>query len=178
MKPTTLFSEDRAHRYTLWREWPVQDICTFDPHPDYYPGKPDQFVQFIGLNPSKADETMDDNTIRILRGFAQRWGFGALLMTNLFAFRATQPRDMKAAADPVGAGNDHWLTVYARAAGLVVACWSAHGNFKDRDLTVKKLFTTANIPLMCFGLTANNQPRHPLRLNYRTQPKPYGNLQA
>lgn len=95
------FSEDRAFRYTLWREWDVDSLtgCADDlPHGH-------QFAQFIGLNPSTADETRDDPTIRRCIGFAKLWGYGALCMTNLFAFRATKPRDMRQAADPIGPEN-------------------------------------------------------------------------
>ena len=86
MEKGARFSESRTHRYALWRIWEK--------------GAP--MVMFVGLNPSTADETQDDPTIRRCIDFAKRWGYGGLYMLNIFAFRATNPKDMKAAADPVG----------------------------------------------------------------------------
>src|SRR4051812_29172166 len=70
----------RRYRYELWRKWDEGEVCCF-----------------IGLNPSTADETTDDATIRKCRKYAKRWGFAGMLMLNVFAFRATNPADMKAA---------------------------------------------------------------------------------
>ena len=76
---------------------------------------------FIGLNPSTADETIDDPTIRRCISFSKDWGYGALCMTNLFAFRATDPAVMKAHPEPVGEANDGTLVEFALSAGVVVA---------------------------------------------------------
>jgi hypothetical protein len=76
---------------------------------------------FVGLNPSTADEGGDDPTIRRCVGFARDWGYSGLCMTNLFAFRATQPKDMLAQADPVGPNNDETLTRLAKEAKVIVA---------------------------------------------------------
>ena len=97
----TIFSPCRRYRYTLWRAWDM-----------FNPG----YVMFIGLNPSTADEVQDDPTIRRCIGYAKEWGYGAFCMTNIFAFRATDPRVMKAQADPVGPENDKWLTECAKGA--------------------------------------------------------------
>lgn len=91
-KPAT-FDRQRVYRYTLWRRW----------------SEGERYVQFICLNPSTADETNDDPTMRKCVKFAQTWGYDALCMTNLFAYRATDPRVMKAALDPIGFGNNRWL---------------------------------------------------------------------
>src|SRR5690242_6108456 len=111
MKRETIFSDCRAYRYTLWREWDIFDK---------------NYVMFVGLNPSTADERVDDPTIRRCIDFAKRWGYGALCMTNLFAYRATDPRVMKAFPYPVGPENDKWLVRCAREAGVVVAAWGNH----------------------------------------------------
>ena len=79
------------------------------------------YAMFIGLNPNKADEILDDPTIRRCMTFAQAWGYDALCMTNLFAFRATKPTDMLAALDPIGSENDKHLVELSRGAGVVVA---------------------------------------------------------
>lgn len=93
MKKYATLSEDRKYRYTLTRIWDET--------------KPK--VMFIGLNPSTADETKDDPTIIRCINFAKSWGYGGLEMTNLFAFRATNPKVMKNEKEPIGKDNDTWL---------------------------------------------------------------------
>lgn len=87
---------------------------------------------FVGLNPSTADELLDDPTIRRCVAFARSWGYGALCMTNLFAFRATDPDVMKSADDPVGPENDQHLQDLANGASVVIAAWGVHGTFGGR----------------------------------------------
>jgi hypothetical protein len=85
---TTIFSADRRYRYTLWRDWSKDLLCGMDSRPRLAGDQtPNQFVQFIGLNPSTADEKQDDPTIRRCIGFAKAWGYGAMCMTNIFAWR-------------------------------------------------------------------------------------------
>ena len=139
----------RAYRYTLWRRWGQ------GPH-----------AMFIGLNPSTADETADDPTIRRCIGFARSWGYGALCMANLFAYRATQPADMKKAADPIGWDNDSTLRDVSRHAGVVVAAWGAHGTFKSRDQSVRLLVPS----LHYLRLTKDRHPGHPLYLPANLRP--------
>ena len=85
------WSACKRYRYTLWRVWNAQ---------------PKKICMFIGLNPSTADEFENDPTVRRCIGFAHREGCDALVMTNIFAFRATDPGDMKAVEDPVGVHNN------------------------------------------------------------------------
>jgi hypothetical protein len=126
---------------------------------------------FIGLNPSTADETVDDPTIRRCVAFAKAWGYGALCMANLFAFRATEPTDMKKAADPVGWENDAYLRRLAGEAGVVVAAWGTHGTYKGRDQSVRLL-----VPgLHYLRLTINGHPGHPLYLPASLRPQPWVN---
>ena len=82
-------------------------------------------IAFIGLNPSTADEINDDPTIRRCIGFARRWGFGGMYMLNVFAYRSTNPRELRAATDPVGPRNDAALLTTSRRCDMVVACWGA-----------------------------------------------------
>ena len=148
----TIFSPCRQYRYTLWRAWDM-----FSP----------RYVMFIGLNPSTADEVQDDPTIRRCIGYAKEWGYGAFCMTNIFAFRATDPRVMKTQADPVGPENDKWLTECAKGAGLIVAAWGAHGGHRARDKEVIKLVNN----IMCLGTTKDGYPRHPLYLPKTAKPE-------
>lgn len=145
------FSSCRKYRYALWRTWQEGD----------------GHVMFIGLNPSTADETEDDPTIRRCIGFAKDWDFGGIYMLNLFAFRATNPKNLKKADDPVGPENNSFLTMYHEPAGLNIACWGTHGGFMKRDQAVIGLLGREN--LSCLGITAGGQPKHPLYLKRDTK---------
>jgi hypothetical protein len=123
---------------------------------------------FVGLNPSTADETQDDPTIRRCVAFAKTWGYSAMCMTNLFAFRATLPKDMKAAIDPIGPDNDEYLFKIAYEAGIIVAAWGANGVYKGRDMEVRALLPA----LHCLALTKEGHPGHPLYLKKTLVPIP------
>lgn len=160
-----IFGPDRIHRYSLWRDWYLtSEDLLHAPHPAKY-------AMFIGLNPSTADETNDDPTIRRCIAFAKSWGFGGLCMTNIFAFRATDPNDMKKAADPIGTLNDHILANMSVGAGVIVAAWGTHGEFKDRGMTVRSNFRGMN--LQCLGTTKDGYPKHPLYLAKSTKLQDY-----
>lgn len=125
---------------------------------------------FVGLNPSTADETQDDPTIRRCIAFAKDWGYAGLCMTNLFAFRATDPKDMKAAAEPTGSENDMHLKALAEGAGVIVAAWGANGTYKGRDAEVRRLLPA----LHYLALTKDGHPGHPLYLRKTLTPVPMG----
>src|SRR5690348_9819680 len=96
MTMETVFSQCRKYRYTLWRQWgDVRSGFAMELWPADRADKSRQYVQFIGLNPSTADETQDDPTVRRCIGFSKAWGYGALCMTNAFAWRDTDPEKMK-----------------------------------------------------------------------------------
>lgn len=120
------------------------------------------YVNFIGLNPSTADETVDDATIRKCVKFAKAWGYGALCMTNLFAFRATDPMAMKRSTMPVGPDNNQYLSVSAAGAGLLVCAWGNHGDWNQRADSVRCLLREQLISAKCFRLTKQKHPEHPL----------------
>jgi len=128
---------------------------------------------FIGLNPSTADEVEDDPTIRRCIGFARSWGYGGLVMTNIFAFRSTDPFFMKKAADPVGPENDKWLGTCAREAELVVAVWGNDGAFGGRSRHVVEMMMGLGVQLMCLVMTKAGEPGHPLYLPGKIRPKPF-----
>ena len=162
IKRSAIFSPCRTYRYALWR--PV-----LDPDPDWQELFPNQYVLFVGLNPSTADEIHDDQTIRRCIGYARAWGFGGLCMANLFAFRATDPKDMKRAADPIGPDNDLHLIQLAAGAGLVVAAWGTQGSYLDRNTTVMSLLPG----LYCLRTTKDGHPAHPSRLPKDLLPTPW-----
>jgi hypothetical protein len=138
--------QDDRYRYTLWRRWD--------------PASPS--VLFIGLNPSTADAKRDDPTVRRMIGFARSWGYGACTVTNLFAWRSTDPRVLRTAPDPTGPANDAAIVAAAQHADQVVACWSDYGKLYNRARVVLALLP--DVDLWCLGLTAGGSPRHPLYL--------------
>src|SRR5208282_1252216 len=151
-KHETQFSPDRVYRYTLWRDWPMLDGLERQGF-----GRDRAYAMFIGLNPSTADETKDDPTIRRCIRFAKDWGYGALCMTNLFAFRATDPKVMEAAKDPVGPDNDVWLVKESLKAGVVIAAWGTRSGNRGKDV-----FQLLERDVYCLGKTKEGHPRHPL----------------
>lgn len=149
----TILSPCRTYRYSLWREWSGGE----------------GYVMFIGLNPSTADETKDDPTIRRCVAFARDWGYSGLCMTNLFAYRATQPADMLRAEDPIGPANDFYLVTLAANASVVVAAWGNHGTHLRRDAAVHKLING----MSCLATTKDGNPGHPLYLPKTLTPQPW-----
>lgn len=150
------FSDCRTYRYWLSRVWDKH-------HPP---------LCVIGLNPSTADETQDDPTIRRCMRFARDWDFGGLVMVNLFARRATNPKELYAygGIDSVGPQNDQHLAGCAFGAGQILAAWGAHGRFLDRGRAVIRMLQAQRVELYCLGLTQGGQPRHPLYVRADQQP--------
>lgn len=145
-------SQCGRYRYTLWCSW-----------------GPGAWVNFCCLNPSKADAKVNDPSFTRMVNFARSWGFDGLIVTNLFAFRATDPRDMKAADDPVGPLNDSALLEASLMAKKTVAAWGAHGTFKGRDQKVRAMLQS----LHYLRLTKDGHPGHPLYLPCDLTPQPY-----
>src|ERR1700680_4473196 len=106
----TVFSPCRTYRYVLVRCW-AESLPR---------------IVFIGLNPSTADEHVDDNTIRRLKSFAKQWGFGSMVMLNLFAYRATNPKILTKLPDAAGCPeNDRWIELNVNRVKTVVVAWGA-----------------------------------------------------
>ena len=132
----------------------------------------------IMLNPSKANATEDDHTIRWWIRYARENGYGGIVVVNLFAFRATMPADMKRADDPVGPDNNRAIVSAikeaAKGGGKVIVAWGVHGEFQDRDRAVLKLIraTYGKAPL-CLGVTVGGFPMHPARLSPKLSLRPY-----
>lgn len=169
------------YRYRLWREWRLHprpahwDMWTDErglPVVDgngHQLGTPKSCV-FVMLNPSTADGKSDDPTIRRCVGFAKSWGYDRLEVVNIFAYRATNPRDLLAlnhADDPVGWRNEEYVRqVIARhRLGVIVCAWGAHGGHLGQDETM--LGWIGSLPRFALGLTAGGHPRHPLYVPYR-----------
>lgn len=118
------------------------------------------------LNPSTADAAINDPTVRRGISFGERAGCGSLIVVNLGAGRATEPKNWMAMSDPIGPQND----VYIRAAlhevwarqGIAVAAWGALGGFMNRDKAFLKMAKDEGVDLVCLGKTKDGHPRHPL----------------
>ena len=134
-------------------------------------------VLFVMLNPSTADAAVDDPTIRRCIGFARSWGHGSLEVVNLWAFRATEPSELRAALkrgeDAIGPFNDHFIARAAERAQLIVAAWGAHiaGAKMQTRATVVRAALGASVS--CLGWSSGNQPRHPLMLAAATALEPF-----
>ena len=124
------------------------------------------------LNPSTADANRDDPTIRRCIDFAQRWGYGGLLVGNLFAYRSTDPKGLLAADDPVGPENDRHLAHLAESCNIVVAAWGAVSR-PDHLRRATEVREIVGHKLYCLGMTTSGQPRHPLYVRSNVLPKPY-----
>ena len=142
------FSPCRRWRTLLWRRWDARQPA----------------ANFLMLNPSTADETKLDPTCSRARDFAERWGYGALIVTNIFAFRSTKPDGMKAAEDPVGPGNDAAILRAAKKSAIVVCAWGNHGGFLCRSTEILGKLKAKNIRLHVLRVNAGGEPAHPLYL--------------
>ncbi len=151
-------STDGVYRYTLLRIWDAS--------------KP--MLRFVMLNPSTADGKTDDPTIRKCIGFARRLGYGGILVLNVFAFRARDPKRLIEAdefGDIVGPENDQWFMRDLFQANVIVG-WGAWGS--RRELAAgfqhaREVIKAAKpVGVFCLGRTSDGQPRHPLMLSYET----------
>ncbi len=132
-------------------------------------------VLFLMLNPSIGDALINDPTIRRCIAFARAWGFSALEVVNLFAYRATDPRDLKAAhgrgVDVVGPENDAHIEAAAKRADLVVVAWGAQPMALHRVEAACALVKRAGKQPHCISTTKKGQPNHPLMLEAILKPK-------
>ena len=147
-----VFSENRVYRYSLLID---------ERKPDEKQRKRKR-VTFIMLNPSTADEKKNDPTVTRCLKFMRLWGGTELCVVNLFAFRATDPRVMKAAELPVGMGNNLHILAACRDAQIVVAAWGRHGTHQGRAEAVLEMLAADNRPIMALRTTADGCPMHPL----------------
>jgi hypothetical protein len=149
---SAVLSEDLAYRYTLVREFPPLDPIT-----DL--GR----VCWQLCNPSTADASVDDPTVRKGVGFALRWGYSSIEFVNRGAFRATNPKELLRVADPIGPDNRaHCADAFERA-NLIVFAWGRAWPTKLDHLS--PLF---DVPAYCLGRNGDGSPRHPLMLAYDT----------
>jgi hypothetical protein len=153
MNSGAAFDPTGRYRYSLWREWNL-DLPR---------------AVFLMLNPSRADATTNDPTISTCLGFATDLGFGSMEVVNLFAYRATDPGELRRINDPIGRENDAYITKASSHTDAIILAWGNHGALLQRADAVMQLLGEAPSKLFCFGITKRGHPRHPLYIK-RTAP--------
>jgi hypothetical protein len=159
MQNDCTFSPCRNYRYTLLHQWDQLFVR--------------RRALFICLNPSTADENQLDPTLTRIKSFSDRLGANEFLMLNIFAYRATDPKDMMAVEDPIGPENDaHIQSAINEAYALnqghldIVGGWGNHGLHLDRQKNFLKILNPfrelPNLQIRCLGKNANATPKHPL----------------
>jgi hypothetical protein len=143
---SAILSACGAFRYELTREWD-RDLPT---------------IGFIMLNPSTADASNDDPTIKKCIKFAVRWGYGRLLVGNLYGYRATDPRALRSSVDPVGPENDVSLIRIITASEKIVCGWGVNAVDDWRGPAVKSLIKRFGLPPQALRITKDGHPGHPL----------------
>lgn len=150
-----VYSDCEQFRYSLTRIWDVDGDRAL----------------FIMLNPSTATEVQNDPTVERCERRSRALGFGAFRVLNIFAYRATDPRDMKRAEDPVGPGNDAAIMDGMDWASRVICAWGTHGAHQGRGAAVKTLLRASGRELLHLGLSKAGHPKHPLYIGYAVQPQ-------
>ena len=152
-----VYSPCMAYRYALTRVWDASGPR----------------AMFVMLNPSTATETQNDPTVERCERRARALGFGSFHVANIFAFRATDPRVMRARPDPVGPGNDDAILHATEDADRIICAWGSHGAYLGRGRAVEALLRSTGKPLWHLGLTQGGDPRHPLYVGYAQAPTPW-----
>lgn len=152
LRRTAEFSPCERYRYRLGRYW------------DNHLSPDESWVTFLMLNPSTADASIDDPTIRRCIGSGRDWGFRRVEIVNIFALRSTDPKNLRRVDDPVGPGNDAAILDACQGASLVVVAWGNHGMYLNRGNSVLGTLRSCGITTKAFGMTGKNQPLHPLYL--------------
>jgi hypothetical protein len=153
MRGRAILSPCFTYRYALMR--PIENV------------RPACAV-FLMLNPSIADADVNDPTISACMDFAKRWGADQLSVFNLYAYRATNPKELKTATDPIGPRNDPCLAVMADMFQDIVCAWGNHAN-NERVADVVKILQARGNNLWCLDTNKNGSPVHPL---YQAREKP------
>ena len=152
---TAVYSDCERYRYSLTRVW------------DHQADK----VLFVMLNPSTATEVQNDPTVERCEQRARALGFGGFCVTNIFAWRDTDPRKMRAASEPIGPENDAAILEACDWCDQVIAAWGNHGAHLSRGLQVEALLRASGRVMLHLGLSKAGHPKHPLYIAYSQQPE-------
>ncbi|WP_298801637.1 DUF1643 domain-containing protein [uncultured Lentibacter sp.] len=152
---TAVYSDCENYRYLLTRIWEPEG----------------RKALFIMLNPSTATEVQNDPTVERCERRARALGFGGFRVTNIFAWRDTDPKAMRAAAEPIGAANDATIAQSCDWADQIIAAWGAHGAHLQRGAAVEAVLRATGRPVFHLGLTQAGHPKHPLYIAYTQRPE-------
>ncbi len=161
MDSGAVFSEDRIYRYLLWRIWASNG----------------GMVTFICLNPSVADETTDDPTVRRCAGYAKAWGYGGMYVVNLFPLRSTNPEKLREIVPLRGVSleNEEHISWAVQHSLKAIAAWGNHGLLRNAGQKTYRMLYCSGLGhrLFCLGMTKKKQPTHPLYLRKDAKPIPF-----
>lgn len=155
---TAVYSDCEKYRYSLTRIWEPKGRKVF----------------FVMLNPSTATEVQNDPTVERCERRARTLGFGAFRVANIFAWRDTDPRNMRAATDPIGPLNDETISEGCAWSDQIICAWGTHGEHRARGTEVETLMRATGHALYHLGLTKAGHPKHPLYIAYAVQPDVWG----
>lgn len=150
-----VYSDCERYRFSLTRVW--------QPEGDR--------VLFVMLNPSTATEVQNDPTVERCERRARALGAGSFRVCNIFAWRDTDPKALRRAAEPVGSANDAAIVEGCHWADRIVCAWGTHGAYLGRGPAVEELMRATGRELMHLGLTKEGHPKHPLYIAYSAQPQ-------
>lgn len=172
----------RTRRYLLWRSWAALSMGTAAWRQNLL-GKPTvpspyldgqefkgRTILFVGLNPSMADHTQDDPTVRRLVGFARAWGYDRLLICNLFSIISSEPKTLGLVKDPIGPDNDGYLRAAVAASSLVLAGWGRFAQARERVQAIMDMGLLGP-EIYCLGRNNDGSPKHPLYLRADVLPE-------
>ena len=152
---TAVYSDCERYRYSLVRTWEPEG----------------RKALFVMLNPSTATEVQNDPTVERFERRARTLGFGSFCVTNIFAWRDTDPKKMRQAADPVGPENDGTIAEFALWADQILCAWGTHGAHLNRGADMERLLRNTGRDLFHLGLSKAGHPKHPLYIAYTQQPE-------
>ena len=162
LERSAVVSDDGVHRYMLTRRW-----------------APGPLLPFILLNPSIADSTTDDATVRRCMSFAQHFGCSGIRVGNIFAHRDTDPHILPRLVDPIGLDNPKWIMHLVKVTReedpfLPVVCgWGVLGGLRGGHERMMRTLRDVNAPTACLGVTKEGYPKHPLYIANGTPLQPY-----
>jgi len=156
------YSDCEKYRYELTRVWDASG----------------RKALFVMLNPSTATEIQNDPTVERCERRSRTLGFGGFRVCNIFAYRATDPRNMRAQSDPVGAENDQAILRACDWADQIVCAWGTHGEHLKRGPQVEQMLRAQPKALFHLGLSKMGHPKHPLYIAYAVQPMPWDGANA
>lgn len=149
-----LYSDCERYRYSLTRVWDEAALR----------------LTYVMLNPSTATEVQNDPTIERCERRARALGYGGIKITNIFAWRDTDPKNLKRAKHPIGPDNDAIVAAAADWGDLTLCGWGAHGSHHERGAEIATHLRATGQPLATLGTSKAGHPRHPLYISYQTQP--------